>query len=683
MQNQINKALVVSTLTYFVFFFRVLDPSMTIYSGRDSTGLHYPFRFYLYEKLKEGTFPFWTERIFSGFPIYADIESGYLNLLNVLLIYLLGPINSYKILHFGFYIAGSLSLYIFLKRRGISLKGFSVANIIYFFSFFFLYQQQHFNIVLTLYLLPTLVLLMDLYTSKKSGKYLVLSSIVTAFLFYFGSAQSIIILIAAQFLYLFVIDCRINLKRAWPFLIFVGMSLIFILPTLLPTADLYSKSRRESVGTRYTEGSFSPSSIVNILYPFAFGYGKEYFGTSVNPGMLKHEVYVYTGISALLLSLFGIASIEDNLMKRYAVALMTTFFILGFVGYIPVLNKFLPVPLSLFRYWGRSVVLFNFSAAIFAASFVSSGYKLYDKKIIVNILKYASVLVVAAAMFLTINIKDGYVLNTFKYMSARTTPSLYLFVWVVLFFTCLFLLIRLTLSKSKSQIIDLFVLMLFFDLVFFGSLVLKDAFIKKDGLISGSGVLNRFENERILVLDDSVSRNMGLYYKFWGIFGYSQFSPLKYEKLVESIGFVRVKEPLLSSSQARSNLVENAKKLGVFRMIDEGVITSYFINPIFEGNKEVVEQREGYIKARIRAVDSSEIQTYIRSDAGWKAFVNGREVGVNMSDVFIKIKMPAGDNTVEFRYVPSMFYIGMTLFISFNIGLIFLYKFRPKFFDYE
>ena len=82
--NKIYWALTISIATYLIFVGKFLLPNYYFW-GSDSTFFYYPSRFYLQERiLEDKSFPFWTERQFLGFPIYADAENGYLNPINVL-----------------------------------------------------------------------------------------------------------------------------------------------------------------------------------------------------------------------------------------------------------------------------------------------------------------------------------------------------------------------------------------------------------------------------------------------------------------------------------------------------------------------------------------------------------------------------------------------------------------------
>ena len=90
---KILKPISVSLIPYVLFYLPILSKN-TYLGGSDPTKYFYPSRYYLWESLVNGRFPFWTERIYSGFPIYADSERVFLHPLNILVTVLMGPFDS-------------------------------------------------------------------------------------------------------------------------------------------------------------------------------------------------------------------------------------------------------------------------------------------------------------------------------------------------------------------------------------------------------------------------------------------------------------------------------------------------------------------------------------------------------------------------------------------------------------
>ena len=149
------------TALYLSFFYTLWLPGNHI-DGSDAAIKHYPSREYLYNQLVgEHKFPFYTKKAFGGFPIYADYEIGYMNPINVLSIVLFGPFLSYKLLHVLTYIISSLAMYAFLKRQGVNLLGITASLVIFLYSFFMANHQIHFNIIMTVPLLPVGLVIVD------------------------------------------------------------------------------------------------------------------------------------------------------------------------------------------------------------------------------------------------------------------------------------------------------------------------------------------------------------------------------------------------------------------------------------------------------------------------------------------------------------------------------------------
>ena len=76
-------AILISCSTYVLFYGPFLTATHYFW-GSDAQIEYVPARAYLYDQIvNHHTFPFWTERMYSGFPIYADLENSYLNPVNV------------------------------------------------------------------------------------------------------------------------------------------------------------------------------------------------------------------------------------------------------------------------------------------------------------------------------------------------------------------------------------------------------------------------------------------------------------------------------------------------------------------------------------------------------------------------------------------------------------------------
>lgn len=671
-------AAVFSVLTYLVFFYPLLNSKLTLYSGSDSSNLHYPKRSYLYESLKSGRFPFWTERVFSGFPIYADVESGYLHPLNLIFTYIFGPITSYKLLHFGFYLLGSLSFYFFLRKKHFNLGGFFVANLIYFFSFFHLYHQQHFNMVWATYLFPTILLLGELFLASGKTRFIFLQALVFANIFYFGALQMCLLLFVALVFYVFL---WIKREHMFKYLaVFGAFFLIMILPLLLPAITLYRGSVRQETVTSFSEGSFAPMMAVNVFYPFIFDYGEGYKGVSVNPEYLKHELYIYVGISTVILGVLGFLIMRKDEFSTFLRGCCLAFLVLGFVGYFPFVRSLPLLPFSLFRYWGRSVVLFVFAAACYTGFFISNfSVPKFKKTCLISLL----IPVILLFLFQMLNFKDVTTLETLRFLKHRFTFDSLSVVWFVLFLTALFFVAAF--FKFRFNYLKyLGILLVFTDIFFFGRLVLNQSFYPKFWFAPEYPISQVFNNKRIITFDYRAYTNKGLYFKSWGPFGYSQFVPKNYAQLLDALGFKNAKSIERKEGFTLFGFVSGFKYLGTYALYTPGSLPQVF-NPDFPFKtlSEVklfdVILQEGYITARLQATSGVTIQTFVRNYPGWKLTMDGVPADFSAaSGVFLEFNLPPGEHSIELVFEPWDFWLGVycSLALLAGVGLVSLYM--PK-----
>ena len=79
---------------YLLFFKNIFNAKFNFWTS-DAAYKMFPTRVYVHEKISQFDFPFWTDRIFLGYPLYLDIEQGILNPINILSIFIFGPVWSW------------------------------------------------------------------------------------------------------------------------------------------------------------------------------------------------------------------------------------------------------------------------------------------------------------------------------------------------------------------------------------------------------------------------------------------------------------------------------------------------------------------------------------------------------------------------------------------------------------
>ena len=469
----------ISLISYLVYFYPLLDSGTTIYSGKDAIRLHYASRYFLYDSLKSSTYPSWTFRMFNGYPIYADLERGYQNILNLTLVFIFGPINSYKIIHFGFYLLGSLCLYFILKRHGGNYLTFTAGNLLYFFSFFPLIHQQHFNIVISMYSLPLIILLSLKFLEKSEIKYLVILSVINYFLFTLGSIQALLIVISIQIAYLSCFARKFkNLVKAL-FLDF-ALSFLLCLPALVSFLRLYLSSQRSSINL-LGQGNLDFSNIYTFIYPFIFG-NLNYIGETLNSNYVKNEYSLYLGISAFLISTLVLIFTKNLELRKFSLISLLLF----------IATNLLPIPpFSFFRYWVRGDIYLIFTE-ILLLNELYQNYDFYQKKI------SRFYIFALGLIFIPLSLN-----RNLQYILKLSIQENYLIpaIWV---FCVIGSLIILNYVKSKKFIVFLVIFdILFFNYFLHPNLFMKVADISYESINSSPGVST--ENDECTLFKNNIS----------------------------------------------------------------------------------------------------------------------------------------------------------------------------------
>ena len=613
-------------------------------AGSDPLKYFYPSRYYLYDTLKNGSFPFWTERILTGFPIYADSERGYLNPLNTISVLMFGPFTSYKILHFAFYLLGSVSFYMFLKRKGANLLGTFAATVIYFFSFFHLYHAQHFNFELTTFSFPLALLFVDVFLEKSQLRQLIYLAILIALLIYFGSFQSVVLVFGGSILYLLVSVSKLPLRKKL-YTIGVSLFLIFALtaPQIIPTLQLYAQSTRVLHGISYHEGSFLPVMLVNAVYPYLFGTGADYKWNQVSDEYYIHETYVYIGIVAIILALFGFTKLKDKNLKRYLIVLFFGSLVLGSIAYIPGVNLLKPPVLSMFRYWGRAYIYLVFVVACSVAFFFSKttwkpAFKSYT---------YGFIGVFA---FQLLGLLDKKTYTSIKLMvhGALKFDTVFL-VWLGLIITTVLLLFLL--YRGFYRVNYVLVILLVFDLYFFGKPVTNDYVRDLNYLYpkNQAEIFKNYENERIVYLDRYGFWNLPLYYKSWGIFGYTQYLSQNYNDYFKAHG---------------ESDTESMDRINV-KLFDDLGVENPIINE-FDGNLITETRHEGSFTLLLDSRADQIIYTKVKNYPGWELKINGVKSAFlnSRTDLFLNFPLAPGTYEVTLRFIPKAFYAGLAVSVT-------------------
>jgi len=691
LKNEFILALIISLATYLIFIGKFLLPNYYFW-GSDATYKNYPTRFYFYERIyKEGSFPFWTERQYLGFPIYADAENGYLNPINVLSILIFGPALSYKILHLSFYLIGSLCLYLFLKKEESNLLGFFIANTIYFFSTYLLNHQIHFNITLFFYLLPAGIYLVAKYIENSKFSNILLLSIIISFSILFGQIQPALIFCLGIVLYYLIFNFKKILSFQTLFLVVCSVFLIGIqtLPQIIPSFEMYDTSVREDSINMYN-GSLIPVMTSFTFLPYVFGDIDNYQGVKIKIDYSYTEIYLYVGISVFFIFIWILLFNRFNKLTLFAYITFWIFLVFSTLKYNQIFTPDTPI-VSLFRYWERVFILTIFGIAVVVAKFISEPFELYIDNIKKRIWLVLGPLIYIIFYQLTLKNDLEISNNVLRLFAPQNLfENTYLITaGIILGVTIALLLLASLNSKQKffknaQKILKyLLVSVVFLDLFYFSFDVVKFRLQDISNYNTPSLNLNN-PNQRSVFGNYDIRGLEYLYFDTWSLFGYSQFEEKRYQEFLESRGFF--------DTFGRDGASSNPKILRDFG------ITKVFTKNEEDGKEEIqtpqykgydlikneiplefLKRESGNIVFKYNSQEDIDIKTRIKHSKNWEVKINGEAVDYSRDGIFFEFNAPKGENLVEIKYIPKPFYLGLQisamLLIIFVILLLGLKKF--------
>lgn len=357
----------------FVFYFNFLY-SNGFWAPGDGFESYVQIRKLYTESLKDFSLPLWNNKLISGTPFQADIQSSVFYLPNLL--YLVFPLKSAFNYMFLLHLTlGGIFTYLYLKQVNIDKRAAFIGGIVFMFCGALNVRRGHITIQNSIIWLPFILYFYEKLISTRKKKYIVYMSIAYSFQILAGFIQiAFYTSIALLIYFLFSIKKYPSLKK-WFIdninfaLITIGLTAIQIIPTLV----LSQYVGRDKITYSFFESySLTLKSIVMLFFPYIFGthipntplslYNFGYFGD----GNLT-EYGFYVGIIPALFAInICITKIfKDGFVKQWAtIGIVSLLLALG--GSIPVLHKLMfHVPIyNMFRVPARILFIFDFALVV-------------------------------------------------------------------------------------------------------------------------------------------------------------------------------------------------------------------------------------------------------------------------------------------------------------------------------
>ena len=696
--RQIILASLISLSLFLIFFYRLFLPGYLVW-GSDFENKHYPARVYLYEQIvEEHRFPFWTEKMFGGFPIYADFELGYLNPINIVSLLIFGPNVSVKFLLLFHYLVGSISLYLLLKRFGFGLLSFTAANLAFYFAYFLINHQIHLNLILISYLMPLNILLVDIAVQKikeakyrSAIKYLSINSIIFGLGLLWGHPQTSLLIMIGVFIYSVLKVWGSNAKKIYLVIgsnIFIGVSSILLtLYQYLPTLEVYLQSKRFGEGTvDFLQGSLTTSLFSLIVYPQVWGIRDEFIGRYIDGSYSYTEAYVYVGIVVFSLAIFGFIFTRLDFICKYFFAILLLFLFFCFLSYVPFIKYEWPI-LSSFRYWIRSVLIFQFALAllvakvvhIFETSSIRESMNISYKRIVLILLPFIGLLLAAKLNFN--HFPDYNVLTDEEAREFIIAPQT--LIWLILaIITWISIYLMIRYRNIRQKILVFLIFVIFADFLFFSQDLVNYRFRPDDVQIDE--IPDSLGSVRTLNNSENYLALKGVYYDTWSPLGYSQFAPNDYIKILNNAGMKATKTDDLTPSDFKFSTdweeigVNAYVSGGTLELINENTVGNVLKSPEIS-YVEVINREEGDQTYLVKADTDTILETTIRNYKDMSAFVDGNEVVNSGDSIFISIPVTIGEHNIVIRYFPRLFYIGLLCSVIYISGLMLVFRFSRKY----
>lgn len=688
----------------------------------------YPWKVFAIDMLRQGVWPLWNPYSFSGMPLIANLQSGIFfptNLVYLILPVLWGWVGNvmFQLVLFGVF------FYLFLRSEKLSRLS-SVFGAVVGMNLSYI-TLWHWQLVITqsLLFLPLILWSVNKYSSSHNSRYLILNSILLAFCFLGGHAQTVI--------YVYLIYGLFALFRQVPLKILI---LTMVLPIflaavqLVPSLEAYRLSAREGAATKelFTPFVFPWRKTISMIAPNFFGHptNRNYFGLDYR------DFNAYYGVTALIFSVLSLSWLRISESVRFFL-LMAIIGLLFATRPLAFVFDILNFPILSSGTPARMILLFQFSGAVLAAY----GFENWWKHRFNHLKTLAFFGVVIMVLWL---ISLGMPSNVAR--NNLILPTVFMAI------TCGLILLR-----NKIAVLLLFVLMFFQYSYFFHQYnsfaPQKFVFPRHPVLayLQKNAGINRFFGTENAILDQDFS----VYYSLYDFKGYDSMYLRRYGELIASVTTAKLpmivprsdayidhwsdrqSERLLNILGVKYLLDKNEQmdrewdegasifspqryqllwqrwpwrvfarkdalpRVGLFGNFQVENNSAKIIERLYDVNFDyknelILEENPSFIpypanssKVEVVSYTPNKIEIETQADTsqllylsdnyypGWYVFVDGRKEKILRANyTFRAMALPAGKHTIIFLYDPLSFKIGFAVsLISFtSLGLLILWR---------
>jgi uncharacterized membrane protein YfhO len=694
----------------------------------DPVLIFYPEDTLYNEWLKKGVLIKWNPYIFSGYPQFANGQSGFLHPIRLLTHFLFDPLTARMIgLFLHLWMCGTF-MFFYLKALNFSFSSSLFGGIVWMFCGHMMTWFEYERTVEAGAMLPLLFLSYENYLSKRSYLYILLGSVAFALSFYSRNINWTLYVCIGFFTYSLLRamltikekkDVKESIKIIYSFLIISFFGLLLASPLIIPTLELIKLSTNFLRTARH----FHPGGWEGWLTLFSTFFMPGIIGTPFMPtdcdimGSRFFEIQGYMGLIPLYLAILSLFGEKSNFIFLYLI--FSLIFLLTALS-TPITFLFqLTVPGFNRLHEGRALFLWSFGMGILSASGMEKLNGIDNKKLLFSFL-----LTFFAGIF---SCTITFIIHK------KCLPSS----WISLSNPLFSLPVILTISASITFFILrkhtlLKISIITFTLLDTGFLgYIHNLPVSKKLADFSSAYINVLKNKTGLYRIAGLEPNLSILFKLYSIEGYESLWPDYYYKLLNPTPppeFAHIRLDVFSNKSVYPLLRLLGVKLiysplkkfppfvpkdkvekiydgdvSIFKL--EGVLPRAFLINRFkimneeEGRKHMLEEEfipedflilneppeENLISVQERyfeealIVDYSPHRVIIKAHAktdcflvlsdmyypGWKVYVDGRKEKIYRAyNILRAVHIKPGYHTIKFIYSPSSYKIGIFLFLS-------------------
>ena len=654
-------------ILYCILIWVIISPytlyDMNFIKGGDVTSFHIPATEYLIQSINQSNFPIWTEKLYAGFPIYAAGEMAFFSPLKLLLAKIIAnPIILLKIETLIIYIIGSFFLYKLFEKDNKNLTQTIISHTIIFFGIPVVSRMLHINIIYAYYFIPVNLYLYKKFVETSLVKFNLFRAFSFFFIFSYGNYNGILLALIIEALYVLTDKMSSIIKKA-KYAIYSGvLSLLIILPLLIPSYVAFTNAFR-STELNFKEGSYSVIAMFNSIYPFFLGTPTTYIGDKIEDQWQINETMFYFGIVSLFIALIVYLNKKSKYDYFFLISLYL-FVILATSKYSPIDTLLNIFPINIFRYWGRSSLVLLASLGFIVSEFFNQDFKInISYKKFLYLIPLAVYIVVTYLNSINVH-QNTAIIDTIK--NGLLNGDIYFKYWLIISITALVLISAFLITKKQifknGLLILVIVDILLFSKVFINSQMQDYTNYKNK---ESQELLQKFEKQRIVIMDKNIVGNQPLMYPNWGIYGYiPAFEEQNYTKYLTTNG--------LNVRRAKSNseIVNNLtfiESLGVKEIIGgNSSMTISSQDTLIKGNNieiNYLTKKEGEINVEVFSTGAQNIKLLLKQNANWVFKLNNDVIKPTKDTIspFYSLDINTGQNILEAKYVPKDLYLGLLL----------------------